>query len=136
VSTGIALRECQETVRDFPGSATSARLAAVIPRPSPDSALFRRADLLRTGVATALFAAASLWPLLNLGSRRALVTIFGSHGIDRSDVLAVIPFAAAIVVLLTPWRRRTPFVTCLLIGAFGLGLGVALGFVARELRQA
>ena len=95
----------------------------------------RGVDVWRAALAIALFAAAALWPLLNVGDDDApLIILFGSHGVDRRDVFAVVPFVGAIVVVLTPWRRRMSILGCLVVAAIGIGLGIALGFVAKALR--
>jgi hypothetical protein len=59
----------------------------------------------RISLALLLFAGALLWPLLNLGIRGStLVAVTHEHGIDTTDLLALIPLALA--VALFPWRSR------------------------------
>lgn len=86
----------------------------------------------RTALAIVLFAAASAWPLLNLGPRRpTLFTIAGTHGIDASDAFSLIPFVAALIVLhgaRRSWRHSA------LTAAAGLSLGVAFAVVIYLLR--
>ena len=63
--------------------------------------------------AAILIAIAIAWPLANLGPRsRPLLTIGGGHGIERSDVLALMPLSLALLFLGLVWddvgrnRRR------------------------------
>src|SRR5689334_7311336 len=58
-----------------------------------------------------LLGTAVLWPVLNLGPRRpTLLTVTGSHGVDLGDVLALVPFLCALIVLIPavmPQRGKT-----------------------------
>jgi hypothetical protein len=51
-----------------------------------------------------LIAIAVAWPLANLGPRsRPLVTIGGGHGIERTDVLALMPLSLGVLFLALVW---------------------------------
>jgi hypothetical protein len=63
--------------------------------------------------ATILIAIAIAWPLANLGPRsRPLLTLGHGHGIERTDVLALMPLSLGLLFLGLVWddlarkRRR------------------------------
>ena len=71
--------------------------------PSPEGARSTRII-----VAVALLALAVLWPFVEVGPRGpVLLTVAPAEGVVALDLLALIPFVLAIVVLL-PLLRRTP----------------------------
>ena len=63
--------------------------------------------------AAILITIAVIWPLANLGPRsRPLITISQGHGIERTDVLALMPLSLGVLFLGLVWddvvrsRRR------------------------------
>jgi hypothetical protein len=76
-------------------------------RASDVSSLDRRTEPRRIALGVALLIVAVAWPVLNIGPRsRTLVSIGWTHGVEALDLLAMIPFVLAMVVVLPVWRRR------------------------------
>jgi hypothetical protein len=60
---------------------------------------------LRNVVIFLLLAVSVIWPLVEVGPRGpTILAITNNHGVDLGDLLAVIPFALALVLIST--RRR------------------------------
>jgi hypothetical protein len=60
---------------------------------------------LRDGVIAALLVVSVVWPLVNVGPRGpTILAITYNHGVDAGDLLAVFPFALALVLIYS--RRR------------------------------